>query len=222
MKYYTLMIRYWTNEKNFLEIAKAYQAIYETPSVKADEAKWKQNLKLLALYLVLATYNNEQSDFINRVYLDKNLEEVPVFRNLLKQFLTKELMVWPRIQALYQPELSALPPFAAADSAQMLWQALQQRVTEHVRGPAVCLFACLQMLIYSIEHSRCGRLLLEHHDGSPRAAADTEQGGGGEEPLRHGGEQERVCQDRSASGPRDVHRAQGPDGLAQRVVARHQ
>lgn len=92
-----------------------------------------QALKLLALYLVLSPYNNEQSDFINRVYLDKNLEEVPVFRDILKKFLTKELLVFPRFQTLYQGDINALPPFAAADSAQMLWQALQQRITEHVR-----------------------------------------------------------------------------------------
>ena len=41
LKYYTLMVRYWTNEKNFLEIAKAYQAIYDTPQVKASDALWK-------------------------------------------------------------------------------------------------------------------------------------------------------------------------------------
>lgn len=128
------MIRYWTNEKNYLEIAKSYQAIYETPRVKANEAQWKTNLKLLALYLVLAPFNNEQSDFINRVYLDKNLEEVPVFRGLLKQFLTKELMIWPRVHQLYQTELAALPPFASLDQTGVLWSAFQQRVTEHVRS----------------------------------------------------------------------------------------
>lgn len=55
-------------------------------------------------------------------------------RGMLKQFLTKELMIWNRMRELYGAELSALPPFApAAGQSQMLWEAFQQRVTEHVR-----------------------------------------------------------------------------------------
>ncbi len=42
-----------------------------------------QNLKLLVFYLVLSPFNNEQSDFSNRVFLDKNLEEIPVYRYFL-------------------------------------------------------------------------------------------------------------------------------------------
>jgi len=129
LRYYGLMIRYWLHEKTFLEIAKAYQAIYDTPRVRADDAQWKTNLKLLAFFLVLSPYDNEQSDFMNRVYLDKNLEEVPAFRALLKRFLTKEILVWPTIQSHYQNDLAALPAFAQA--AQVYWTTFQQRVTEH-------------------------------------------------------------------------------------------
>lgn len=39
-----------------------------------------QALKCVVLYLVLAPYDNEQSDLIHRVKEDKNLEQLPVYR----------------------------------------------------------------------------------------------------------------------------------------------
>jgi len=36
-RYYNLEIEYWTHEKNELELARCYKAIYTTPSIEADE-----------------------------------------------------------------------------------------------------------------------------------------------------------------------------------------
>jgi len=73
LQYYTLMVRYYSNEATYLEISKAYQAIYNTPKVKADAAQWKRYLRLLVTYLVLSPHSNEQSDFLHRTALDKQL-----------------------------------------------------------------------------------------------------------------------------------------------------
>ncbi len=49
-------------------------------SLNFDILSLPQVLKNAILYLVLAPYDNEQSDLIHRVKLDKNLEEMPVYR----------------------------------------------------------------------------------------------------------------------------------------------
>ncbi len=42
LTYYNLMVRYWSNQDDYLEIAKCYQAMYDTPKVKANPDQWKK------------------------------------------------------------------------------------------------------------------------------------------------------------------------------------
>jgi 26S proteasome regulatory subunit N5 len=83
-------------------------------------------------YLALAAFDNEQSDMMNRVALDKKLDQVPAFkcapspclsvsvcvlskyRQMLKYFLTSELMRWPEFERQYRPLLQHFPYFARA------------------------------------------------------------------------------------------------------------
>ena len=57
---------------------------------------------------------------------------------LLKCFVTKELMRWPGIEAIYGPTLRESSVFSAnivegeADDGTKRWNALHQRVIEHV------------------------------------------------------------------------------------------
>jgi len=130
LKYYELMIRYYSHENNFLEICRAYQAIYDTPTIKADRTKWEHYLQMIVIFVVLSPYDSEQYDLINRVYQDKNLNQLPKYRALLKYFLTMELMRWPIIKQLYEPELSQLGVFSG-DYGKQLWIALHHRVVAH-------------------------------------------------------------------------------------------
>jgi len=131
VKFNTLMVKYHLNERNHLEIAKCYYQIYNTPSIKADPAEWSKQLKLIVLYIVLAEHNNEQSDFINRLYIDPNLNKVPEYKNLLTLFLTSEVMNWSQVEGNYKAELGQLPPFADKEEAKRLWEDLVLRIIEH-------------------------------------------------------------------------------------------
>ena len=46
IKYYTTLIEYYHNEDEFLEICKAYQQMYNTPTVQEDEELWKKVINL--------------------------------------------------------------------------------------------------------------------------------------------------------------------------------
>jgi len=131
IKFNNLMIKYHLHERNHLEIAKCYHQIYNTPTIKADPVEWSKQLKLIVLYIILAEHSNEQSDFINRLFLDPNLNKLPEYKNLLTLFLTPEVMNWSRVESVYKVELSQLPPFSDKEEAGRLWEDLALRIIEH-------------------------------------------------------------------------------------------
>ncbi len=40
LRYYELMIRYYSHYNNYLEITRCYRSVYEVESVQEDPAKW--------------------------------------------------------------------------------------------------------------------------------------------------------------------------------------
>lgn len=74
------MIELDEQDGNYLSICKHYRAILNTPKVKNDELERKMVMKNVALFVVLAPYDNEQSDLIHRVLEDKMLIEVPLYK----------------------------------------------------------------------------------------------------------------------------------------------
>ena len=70
-RFYRMMIVYYANAKLNVDICRSYLAIYNTPSIKADEAKWKAALQKAVVYIILARYDHEQSDLSERIAADK-------------------------------------------------------------------------------------------------------------------------------------------------------
>jgi 26S proteasome regulatory subunit N5 len=97
LEYYGYMVRYWLHEKKLLDVSKSYLAMFNTKIVQEDEAKWKPILTAHVVYLTLAMFDNEQADMLHK--LDtmeaKKLDKVPVFKQLVKIFIRKELAPWP-------------------------------------------------------------------------------------------------------------------------------
>jgi 26S proteasome regulatory subunit N5 len=87
------MIQHSLRHSSYLEVAKAFYKIWEMPSVQEDQdgaaqsvgsPLWRsrreylysaQALEHIVYYLILAPYDNEQSDMINRLYLDPALSK---------------------------------------------------------------------------------------------------------------------------------------------------
>uniref|UniRef100_A0A8C1YBX8 26S proteasome non-ATPase regulatory subunit 12 n=1 Tax=Cyprinus carpio TaxID=7962 RepID=A0A8C1YBX8_CYPCA len=138
LKYYNLMIQVDQHEGSYLSICKHYRAIYDTPCILEDTSKWQQALKSVVLYVILAPYDNEQSDLVHRINTDKKLEEIPKYRDLLKQFTTMELMRWSSVVEDYEKELregSMGTPdtdvFTYSEEGEKRWKDLKNRVVEH-------------------------------------------------------------------------------------------
>ncbi|GJP36110.1 hypothetical protein CLOM_g20635 [Closterium sp. NIES-68] len=105
LKFYELMIRYYTHAGDYLEICRCYQNIYDTPDVKADQERWIPVLKRICWYLVLAPHGSMQSSLLHSTFADSHLLDLPKFRALLKLFVTMEVVGWPQLQADYGAEM---------------------------------------------------------------------------------------------------------------------
>ena len=63
------MIQFALHANSYLDAAKYYHTIWETPSIREDSnGSGKQALEHVVYYVVLAPHDNEQSDMLNRVF----------------------------------------------------------------------------------------------------------------------------------------------------------
>ncbi|KAJ7070762.1 PCI domain-containing protein [Mycena amicta] len=128
LKYYDLMIQHALHGSAYLDVAKYYYKVWETPSIKEDEGdQGKAALEHIVYYIVLSSHNNEQSDMLHRLYADPALLKLELHHNLVKCFVTRELMRWPGIVSLYGEFLRKTPVF----SEEKRWEDLHTRVIEH-------------------------------------------------------------------------------------------
>jgi len=136
LKYYELMIELCHHDGKYLPICHHYKAVYSTPCVQEDKEKMKEALKNVVMYVILSPYDNEQSDFLARISQEQQLDEIPTYKQLLKNFTTTELIHWTRFKELYEKELrdSSLATGIfnrTADDGNKRWDDLKKRVVEH-------------------------------------------------------------------------------------------
>ncbi|CAG9857042.1 unnamed protein product [Phyllotreta striolata] len=131
LKYYRLMMEVDQHEGSYLATCKHYRAVLNTPSIMAAPEERQSVAKAVVLFLILAPHDNEQVDLTHRVLTDKVLEEIPLYKQLLKLFTTPELIKWSGLCDLYEKPLKATPIFAKNDQGQKRWADLRSRVVEH-------------------------------------------------------------------------------------------
>lgn len=135
LKYYQLMIELDQHDSAYLAVCKHYMAIYNTPMIKDDAVARNEALSHVVMYLVLAPFDNEQSDLIHRVHQDTILDELPVYRDLLMLFITPEIMRWSDVCTTYEKELrtgSGASVFTSeSKNGSKHWADLKIRTVEH-------------------------------------------------------------------------------------------
>eukprot|EP01080_Neovahlkampfia_damariscottae_P005209 gene5209-8821_t len=128
IQYQRLMIRYYTESKDYINIAKAHMSIYQTPKIKESESDWKDEIEHIVLYLTLSTYNHEVSDLMNRIFSDRKLEECPLVYELLKTFVSFELINLTIFEGKFKNQLLSHGVFKAEVSR---YDDLKNRVVEN-------------------------------------------------------------------------------------------
>lgn len=117
------MIKLNLNFKKFLECAKCCKSIVNSSKVDSNRVFTE-----MVIFLLLSPFSKEQHEMINQILLEKRIKSFPIFGDLIKIFLKKELIRWVTVEgivssnSLFQSEI-----FAKAD-----WVGhLQKRVVEH-------------------------------------------------------------------------------------------
>ncbi|XP_074602360.1 regulatory particle non-ATPase 5 isoform X1 [Brevipalpus obovatus] len=138
LKYFDLMIKIDEQDANYLNICKHYMAVFNTPMVREDPKKKHEVLKHMVLYIVLSPFDNEQSDLIHRVKIEKDLAELPNYTDVLKFFTTSELIDWRGFVRGFEDILRtgstdcpATAVYGFSDMGKKRWKDLKSRVVEH-------------------------------------------------------------------------------------------
>lgn len=136
LRYYEQQITLAKHEDKYLEVCKHYRQVLDTESVENNPEQLHAVLQRVIYFVLLAPYDNEQSDLLHRIYQDNRNAEVPKDAALLKQFTIPELMRWPMVEQQYGEHLSSTDIFSkTSDSSEpkayTRYEALRHRVIEH-------------------------------------------------------------------------------------------
>jgi len=132
------MIMMDQHDASYLKVCKHFRAVYGTKMIQENSAEKLKTLKNIVLYIVLSPYDNEQSDLIHRIKSEKSLEELPQYKELLKMFITSELISWNHLCQSYEAvlrvgtaECPATDALAGDEAGEKRWKDLKNRVVEH-------------------------------------------------------------------------------------------
>jgi len=136
LRYYEQQITLSKHEDNYLDVCKHYRQVLDTESVENNPEQLHAVLQRIIYFVLLAPYDNEQSDLLHRISQDSRNGEIPRDAALLKQFTIPELMRWPMVEEQFGPHLCSTDIFSKTESAEdpkahTRYEALRHRVIEH-------------------------------------------------------------------------------------------
>lgn len=104
-RYYTLMIEVAVHSDDCINVVRDNLAIYNIPRVQGDKELSLKHLKEAVYYVVLAPYAPMQNDLISKIKADSNLNKLPICKDLIKSFTTKEIIDWTEFEAKFAKDL---------------------------------------------------------------------------------------------------------------------
>lgn len=131
LQYYALMIRFYQHEANWLEVCRCYRAVYDTPSIQEEAARWQDVLKKICWYVVLAPKGVEQATLLATTAADKKLGDLPSYQELLKKFTGKEVLWWKHVEQEYAEEMGAQADMFGGEDGAKRRADFRLRVIEH-------------------------------------------------------------------------------------------
>ncbi|EPE08089.1 26s proteasome regulatory subunit rpn5 [Ophiostoma piceae UAMH 11346] len=148
LRYYEQQVILAKHEDKYLDVCKHFRQVLDTEAVENDPAKLRPVLRRIIYFVILAPYDNEQNDLLERIARDaRNAQLVAKDAELLKLFTVQELMRWPEVAKFFGPHLCESDVFDAEEEedddddddevdpdsgkAFKRWQDLRKRVIEH-------------------------------------------------------------------------------------------
>ena len=136
LRYYEQQITLAKQEDKYLDVCKHYRQVLDTEAVENNPKQLEAVLSRVIYYVLLAPYDNEQSDLLHRINTDSRNEQIPEDQALLKQFTISELLRWPIVEETFGKHLTGTDVFSKTTNtkdpkAHTRYQALRHRVIEH-------------------------------------------------------------------------------------------
>ncbi|CAM1506320.1 Fc.00g059610.m01.CDS01 [Cosmosporella sp. VM-42] len=137
LRYYEQQIILAKHEDKYLDVCKHYRQVLDTEAVENDPAKLHPVLQRIVYFVILAPYDNEQSDLLHRIHRDTRNTQIELDAELLRLFTIHELMRWPEVAKKFGPHLCSTDVFdvqpgqSPDEKAHQRWQDLRKRVIEH-------------------------------------------------------------------------------------------
>ena len=165
LSYYGLIVRYHLHEENWMEIFRAYQAMWSTPSLQADDVQRADNLKRQCIYLMLAAFDKDRTEQLHILGGIAQLAELPMYKELVRLFTTQEIFHFTELSEPLKAELTALGGDFPTSKADKMLEVFHKRVTEHnlnvissyyTRITLERLAALLELEIGAMESQLCG------------------------------------------------------------------
>lgn len=131
IKFYRLMITIDKNE-NYLNTSRHYQSILNTESVASEISERKHLLALAITYCIISPFDNEKSDMMERLLKHKFIDDIPLYKELLKEFTTIELINWYTMKAKFKEDLKSLGIFDVTQQEGLkTWKDFRTATIEH-------------------------------------------------------------------------------------------
>lgn len=131
IRFYHLMITV-DKEENYLNTSRHYQAIVDTKLMSSQVDERKKLLALAVTYCVLSPFDNEKSDMMHRMLRHKLVDDIPLYKQLLKEFTTIELINWYTLKDMFKAELIKLGIFDVSDPIGLKhWKDFRTATIEH-------------------------------------------------------------------------------------------
>lgn len=130
-KYYGLMIRL-DQDSSFLKTSRHYQAVVDSSVISESPDRRQKMMQYAVLYCVLSPYDNEQYDMMMHLSKNKMLDEISIYRDILKLFMFKELINFETFNQQYGKQLLENEILdQKTEHGQKCWKELKNRTIEH-------------------------------------------------------------------------------------------
>jgi len=143
LRFYRLIVRYHLHEHTWMEIYRAYESMWDTPSLQANDDERTQALKMLCIYLMLAPFGMERTQQLAVVSEIKQLADLPMYKELVRLFTTQEIFHFGELKEALKAELQGLG-FDEKEVDLML-MTCHRRVTEHNLNVVAAYYARITM-----------------------------------------------------------------------------
>lgn len=131
LSYYSLMIRYYAHEKEYLEMCRAYRAILDTPCVKENRDEYDAVLKKAAWYAVISVRSSDQQTLLAATASDPRMDDIPLYASLLSKFSGKEVLWWKALLREVGVEMEDQVDVFGGEYGKQCRDDFRSRVIEH-------------------------------------------------------------------------------------------